>query len=413
MTPAPAMPVALEIAVTSPAGAIVARDAGADRVELCVGLELGGLTPSQALVEATHETGIPAHALVRCRPGGFTYDADELALMEREVRTVLRSGAAGVVVGALRPDRSLDEDILRRFVDAARSVAAHAEVTLHRAVDHAADPVATAARLADLGITRVLTSGGAASAPVGAATIARMVDAAGPVQVMAGAGHSRGRPTAARDRGRGGAPLRQAVGHGRSRVSMGSGDDGSAHRHRCGRRGRGAGSLDRWTLSPRCVDADPRLSAREVSPRSRFGLRGRDRAERIETRRRGGSRHRRARQRRRARGTSSAPRGSGAPRSGTRGVTTPSAAPRREASRLRRGGDRRVTPRALACVLGGALRLARQHGSVTPVAARVGSPRAARRRDDGPRTVRRDDGRADGSRRSRSARGCDRRQCVP
>ncbi|MFJ3030040.1 copper homeostasis protein CutC [Curtobacterium sp. NPDC087080] len=231
MTPAPAMPVALEIAVTSPAGAIVARDAGADRVELCVGLELGGLTPSQALVEATHETGIPAHALVRCRPGGFTYDDDELALMEREVRTVLRSGAAGVVVGALRPDRSLDEDALRRFVDAARSVAAHAEVTLHRAVDHAADPVATAARLADLGVTRVLTSGGAASAPAGAATIARMVDAAGPVQVMAGAGVTPAdvpgllatRVAAVH------LSAKRSVAGGHAGVSMGSGDDGSGH----------------------------------------------------------------------------------------------------------------------------------------------------------------------------------------
>ncbi len=183
-----AAPVALEIAVTAPAGAIVARDGGADRVELCVGLELGGLTPSQALVETTHETGIPAHALVRCRPGGFVHTPDEVELMVREVRTVLRSGAAGVVVGALRPDGTLDEDALRRFVDAARSVSATAEVTLHRAIDHAADPVAAAATLADLGFTRVLTSGAAPTAAAGAATIARMVDAAGPVQVMAGAG---------------------------------------------------------------------------------------------------------------------------------------------------------------------------------------------------------------------------------
>lgn len=225
------MTVALEIAVTSPAGALVARDGGADRVELCIGLELGGLTPSQALVEATHETGIPAHALVRCRPGGFTYDDDELALMEREVRTVLRSGAAGVVVGALRPDRTLDEDALRRFVAATRSVSAHAEVTLHRAVDHAADPVATVARLADLGVTRVLTSGGAASAPAGATTIARMVDAAGPVQVMAGAG------VHARDIGAlvatGVAAVhlsaKRSVAGGHDGVPMGSGDDGSGH----------------------------------------------------------------------------------------------------------------------------------------------------------------------------------------
>ncbi len=159
------MTVALEIAVTSPAGAVTARDGGADRVELCVGLELGGLTPSQALVETTHETGIPAHALVRCRPGGFVHDRDEVSLMEREVRTVLRSGAAGVVVGALRADRTLDVDALRRFVDAARAVSAVAEVTLHRAVDHAADPVAAVALLADLGFTRVLTSGGAPPQP--------------------------------------------------------------------------------------------------------------------------------------------------------------------------------------------------------------------------------------------------------
>ncbi|PCN47723.1 copper homeostasis protein CutC [Curtobacterium sp. 'Ferrero'] len=181
-------PVALEIAVTSPSGAVVARDAGADRVELCVGLELGGLTPSQALVETVHETGIPAHALVRCRPGGFVHTDDEVALMEREVRSVLRSGAAGVVVGALRPDHTLDEDALRRFVDAARSVSAVAEVTLHRAVDHAADPVAAAGTLASLGFTRVLTSGAAPSARAGVDVIRRMVEAAGPVQVMAGAG---------------------------------------------------------------------------------------------------------------------------------------------------------------------------------------------------------------------------------
>jgi len=232
VTPAPVPAVALEIAVTAPAGARVARDAGADRVELCVGLELGGLTPSQALVEATHEVGIPAHALVRCRPGGFTYDADELALMEREVRTVLRSGAAGVVVGALRPDGSLDEDALRRFVDAARTVSAHAEVTLHRAVDHAADPVAAVGRLADLGVTRVLTSGAAASAPAGAATIARMVDAAGRVQVMAGAGVRPQDVATLVATGVAAVHLsakRTVGGAGHRGVPMGSGDDGAGH----------------------------------------------------------------------------------------------------------------------------------------------------------------------------------------
>ncbi|WIB71017.1 copper homeostasis protein CutC [Curtobacterium sp. MCBD17_026] len=223
---------ALEIAVTSPAGAITARDGGADRVELCVGLELGGLTPSQALVETTHETGIPAHALVRCRPGGFVHSPDEVELMVREVRTVLRSGAAGVVVGALRPDRTLDEDALRRFVDAARSVSATAEVTLHRAIDHATDPVAAAGSLAVLGFTRVLTSGAAPTAVAGAETIARMVEAAGPVQVMAGAGVTPADVRALLATGAAAVHLsakRPAADSAHAGVPMGAGDDGSAH----------------------------------------------------------------------------------------------------------------------------------------------------------------------------------------
>lgn len=186
-TPAARTP-ALEIAVTSPVGAGTALAGGADRVELCSALELGGLTPSQGLVEAAVATGIPVHVLVRCRPGGFVHDRDEVDLMVRELRAVLRSGATGVVVGALRPDRTLDTEALARFVEAARTERPSAEVTLHRAIDHAADPVAAAAGLADLGFTRVLTSGGAPTALAGAVTITRMVDAAGPVQVMAGAG---------------------------------------------------------------------------------------------------------------------------------------------------------------------------------------------------------------------------------
>ncbi|MBT1677581.1 copper homeostasis protein CutC [Curtobacterium aurantiacum] len=223
---------ALEIAVTSPAGAITARDGGADRVELCVGLELGGLTPSQALVETTHETGIPAHALVRCRPGGFVHTPDEVELMVREVRTVLRSGAAGVVVGALRPDRTLDDDALRRFVDAARSVSATAEVTLHRAIDHATDPVAAVGSLAALGFTRVLTSGAAPTAVAGADTIARMVEAAGPVQVMAGAGVTPADVRALLATGAAAVHLsakRPAADSAHAGVPMGAGDDGSAH----------------------------------------------------------------------------------------------------------------------------------------------------------------------------------------
>jgi len=218
---------ALEIAVTSAAGAVTARDGGADRVELCSALELGGVTPSQGLVEATVATGVPVHALVRCRPGGFVYDTDELDVMVREIRALVRSGVAGVVVGALREDGSLDVDALRWFVEAALDAAAHQprttpqelaetparalgsrrvpgvssleprplepgalEITVHRAVDRASDPVVAVAALVGLGVTRVLTSGGASTVGAGLASgvLPRLVEVAGDVQVMAGGG---------------------------------------------------------------------------------------------------------------------------------------------------------------------------------------------------------------------------------
>jgi copper homeostasis protein len=191
--------VALEIAVTSLGGARTAVAGGADRVELCTALEIGGVTPSQGLTEAVVATGVPVHALVRARGGDFVYDAADLDVMEREVRTLVAAGAAGVVVGALRPDGSLDVEAVARLTSAARDAAAarsaaqggdRIDVTVHRAVDRAASPVDAVAALAALGVDRVLTSGGASRAGDGLASgaLAAMVAASGGVEVMAGGG---------------------------------------------------------------------------------------------------------------------------------------------------------------------------------------------------------------------------------
>jgi copper homeostasis protein len=185
-------PLALEIAVTGAAGARAARDGGADRVELCSALELGGVTPSNALVETVSAVGLPAQVLVRCRPGDFVYDADEVALMAAEVRSVVASGAGGVVIGALTAAGALDTEAIHRLVEAARGAGTAAgrpvEITLHRAIDQAADPVGTAALAPSLGFTRVLTSGGAVTAAAGVATIGEIAAAAPGIEVMAGAG---------------------------------------------------------------------------------------------------------------------------------------------------------------------------------------------------------------------------------
>lgn len=179
----------VEIAVQDVAGARIARRAGADRIELCVALgSTGGLTPPIGLIEATVAVGLPVHPLIRTRPGGFTYDAAELDVLVRDVRAAVRAGVAGVVVGALTTCGDVDDDAVRALVEAAGG----ASVTFHRAFDVVAEPLAALDRLAELGVTRVLTSGGAARAIDGrvglqaAAAHARATGAR--VAVMAGGG---------------------------------------------------------------------------------------------------------------------------------------------------------------------------------------------------------------------------------
>ena len=179
----------LEIAVQDAAGVRIAGAVGAARVELAQALALGGLTPSpgtlDAAIEAASAAGVEVHVLVRPRAGGFHYDDDEIAVTERDVRRATDAGANGVVIGALDAAGALDLDVMARLRDAAGG----ASVTLHRAIDVTADPVATLAAARTLGLRRVLTSGGASAAIDGIDTIRRLVaEAAGAIEVMAGSG---------------------------------------------------------------------------------------------------------------------------------------------------------------------------------------------------------------------------------
>lgn len=190
--------IALELAVQDPAGARIASDVGARRVELCSALgATGGLTPSAALIEAAIDAaavvpetaGAPileVHVLIRPRPGGFTWSAEERALMVRETVLSVDAGADGVVVGALRPDGTVAKDTIRALVAAAGD----AEVTFHRAFDVVPDQLAALDLLADLGVTRVLTSGGAARAGDGVEQLARLAERSADlgVEIMAGGG---------------------------------------------------------------------------------------------------------------------------------------------------------------------------------------------------------------------------------
>lgn len=188
MRPASIAPTAVlvEACVDTVASALAAEAGGAGRIELCANLVEGGTTPSAGTIALARERlGIPLFVLVRPRGGDFLHDADEVAVMRRDVEVARGLGADGVVVGALTPDGEVDAPTVRALVDAARPM----RVTFHRAFDAARDPAEALEALVALGVDRVLTSGGAPSAREGAAALWALVGrAAGRLAVLAGGG---------------------------------------------------------------------------------------------------------------------------------------------------------------------------------------------------------------------------------
>lgn len=176
----------LEACVDSVESAVAAERGGAHRLELCDSLADGGTTPSAGMIAGvTSSVRIPVFVIVRPRGGGFAYSAAELDVMRRDVELALRFGARGIVIGALDGDRRVAERETRLLLAAAQG----APVTFHRAFDLAPDQCIALDTLVDIGVERVLTSGGVATAREGAEQIARLVShAAGRLVVMAGGG---------------------------------------------------------------------------------------------------------------------------------------------------------------------------------------------------------------------------------
>jgi copper homeostasis protein len=180
--------VILEACVDSVESALAAQAGGANRVELCENLLEGGTTPSAGLIEVSHERlRIPLHVLVRPRGGDFVYSDVETEVMQRDIALARRMGAAGVVLGALHPDGTVDMERTRAMIEAARPLS----VTFHRAFDFTPDADAALDTLIALGVDRVLTSGQAPTAVAGTQTLARLVArAAGRIGILAGGGLS-------------------------------------------------------------------------------------------------------------------------------------------------------------------------------------------------------------------------------
>ncbi len=165
----------LEISVETAEAAAAAERGGAQRIELCAQLRLGGLTPSEDLMQmARANVALPIFAMIRPRAGDFTYSAEELAQMRGEIETAKQLGMDGIVLGLLTRDRSVDVERTRQLVKAAQPL----PVTFHRAFDDAANLDAALEDVIATGARRILTSGGSPSAPAGIENLARLVVAA-------------------------------------------------------------------------------------------------------------------------------------------------------------------------------------------------------------------------------------------
>lgn len=178
------MPVLVEVCVDSIQSLHAAIRGGADRIELCSALALGGLTPSDGFMRAAAATGTPTFAMIRPHAGGFDYSPDDIAVMEEDIHRAADLGLAGVVFGATA-DEALDVSAMKRLASAAGNMGK----TLHRAFDLLEDPIDAVDKAIDIGVDRILTSGGATTAEAGADMLASIVQRAGNrISVMAGSG---------------------------------------------------------------------------------------------------------------------------------------------------------------------------------------------------------------------------------
>ena len=178
----------LEISVETLEAAMAAERGGADRIELCGNLSVGGVTPGAELLRAVRaQVHIPIFSMVRPRAGDLVYSTAEFSEMRRSIAEAKKSGMDGIVVGILTKDRRVDIERTQELVEFAKPL----PVTYHRAFDEAADLHLALEDVIQSGAKRILTSGGAKSALEGAAVLAELIEATGDrIIIVPGAGIS-------------------------------------------------------------------------------------------------------------------------------------------------------------------------------------------------------------------------------
>ena len=180
------LPLLCEACVETLDDALRAERLGAQRIELCADLDADGLTPPPERVRAClQRLTIPLMVMIRPRGGDFVYSAGEIARMAEDIGHFKSLGVAGVVLGVLDAQDQVDVDATRRLAQ----LAAPLDVTFHKAIDAARDVLGALRALREIpGITRVLSSGGRATAWQGRDVLRAMHALAGPRIAVIAAG---------------------------------------------------------------------------------------------------------------------------------------------------------------------------------------------------------------------------------
>ncbi len=154
----------VEVCANALESALNAERAGADRIELCSELGVGGITPSAGLIELVKkELHIPVHVLIRPRSGHFTYSDMEFEVMKADVLVCRALGVDGIVSGVLMDDFSIDSERTKELVELSHGM----HFTFHRAFDWVSEPLEALEQLKTIGVQTILTSGGMSSADIG------------------------------------------------------------------------------------------------------------------------------------------------------------------------------------------------------------------------------------------------------
>ena len=175
----------VEVCANSVQSALNAQQAGADRLEICTELGIGGLTPSYGmLLQMKEEISIPIHVLIRPRSGDFTYSDPEFNAMLKDIETCVELGFEGIVSGVLNEDATIDIQRTKLLLEASNGL----QFTFHRAFDWVTDPMHSLEELERIGIHNILTSGQQSSAMAGMSLLKELKKAAQSCEIIPASG---------------------------------------------------------------------------------------------------------------------------------------------------------------------------------------------------------------------------------